>query len=564
MVQGPKEILTESVVLDLTPGHDSQANPAERAIRTLEEQVKVLRLDFEKRTEAELLANSCLWPGLIRHAGWVDARFRVKTNGATPNQDAYDSTYSSELLPFGELVLFRTPLPHSRRTSQNRTRYRGDSGWDKGFWCGRLDEDNAHIVVTENGREIARTVRRLPLSRRVDASLLKLVKGLAWDGQGLVRRGGPLKLKLPEPSMAETGETLRTSGSSLSGTRSSPIRPGPTDVKADPETEWTPVARRRRFRSKTPDPAVVEATKKLRSTRPTSDTGNCTKMDLTDEETRKRALVETTGDDDEPAEKYRRDEDCVAKALMDELTGNWLTDENGILDEDAAGDTWTDCLGAGGEHGRQAAAEATEKALDSLLAHGGIQDSDDAMGQTLEDEGRRVEDEGQILWTRVQMGRAQRRLVFSWSDACLETFEADAVDAYFQAPEHEEVVVEPAPEYLERLAKAGRDTDIVWRWRRQLPGRRAAGQSWVEHVAGILVNKLGFERCTTAPQFHWSAVRLIALELHMDDIHGAATPSGREQVIRDLSREIEFKGGDRSERVKAIRTSQTTAITTDW
>ena len=70
----------------------------------------------------------------------------------------------------------------------------------------------------------------------------------------------------------------------------------------------------------------------------------------------------------------------------------------------------------------------------------------------------------------------------------LETFEADAVDAYYQAPQHEEVVVEPAPEYLERLAKAGRDTDIVWRLRRQVPGRRAAGQSWVEHVAGILVS----------------------------------------------------------------------------
>ena len=36
----------------------------------------------------------------------------------------------------------------------------------------------------------------------------------------------------------------------------------------------------------------------------------------------------------------------------------------------------------------------------------------------------------------------------------LETFEADAVDAYYQAPEHEEVVVERALEYLERLAKA--------------------------------------------------------------------------------------------------------------
>ena len=30
----------------------------------------------------------------------------------------------------------------------------------------------------------------------------------------------------------------------------------------------------------------------------------------------------------------------------------------------------------------------------------------------------------------------------------------------------------------------------VWRVRRQLPGRRAAGQSWVEHLADVLVNKL--------------------------------------------------------------------------
>ena len=116
-----KELLSESVVLERTPRHDSQANPAERAFPTLEEQVKVMRLEFEKRTGTELLANTCLWPWLVRHASWVDARFRLKTNGATPHQDAYDSTYTSEHLPFGELVLFRIPLPHTRRTHQNRT-----------------------------------------------------------------------------------------------------------------------------------------------------------------------------------------------------------------------------------------------------------------------------------------------------------------------------------------------------------------------------------------------------------------------------------------------------------
>ena len=50
----------------------------------------------------------------------------------------------------------------------------------------------------------------------------------------------------------------------------------------------------------------------------------------------------TEDDDDEPAEKHWRTEDFVVKASMDEMTGTRITDESGILDEDAAGDTWTD------------------------------------------------------------------------------------------------------------------------------------------------------------------------------------------------------------------------------
>ena len=39
-----------------------------------------------------------------------------------------------------------------------------------------------------------------------------------------------------------------------------------------------------------------------------------------------------------------------------------------------------------------------------------------------------------------------------------------------------------------------------------------------------------------------SSERMVALELHMDDIHGAATPSGRENFVKDLAFEINFKG----------------------
>ena len=41
----------------------------------------------------------------------------------------------------------------------------------------------------------------------------------------------------------------------------------------------------------------------------------------------------------------------------------------------------------------------------------------------------------------------------------------------------------------------------------------------------------------------------------MDDVHGAATPSGRGQFIKDLSRELEFKGGDGCELGNHMNTS---------
>ena len=64
-----------------------------------------------------------------------------------------------------------------------------------------------------------------------------------------------------------------------------------------------------------------------------------------------------------------------------------------------------------------------------------------------------------------------------------------------------ELVVEPPKEYLSRLRAAGMCTNIWWKLQKQLPGRRQAGQRWVDHFKSALVDKLGFTRCVSAPQF---------------------------------------------------------------
>ena len=54
---------------------------------------------------------------------------------------------------------------------------------------------------TQSGRQMARTVRTLPRDQSTDFSLLKLVQGMSWDGEGLGRRGRPPKVTLDAPWM---------------------------------------------------------------------------------------------------------------------------------------------------------------------------------------------------------------------------------------------------------------------------------------------------------------------------------------------------------------------------
>ena len=85
----------------------------------------------------------------------------------------------------------------------------------------------------------ARTIRRRPPNQRTDVSVLKLVKGLPWDRQGLVRRGRPPKVTLDAPTMAEAGEALRAGGSLSAGTRAPSIPPEPSTAKDGESDSWT-------------------------------------------------------------------------------------------------------------------------------------------------------------------------------------------------------------------------------------------------------------------------------------------------------------------------------------
>ena len=218
-------------------------------------------------------------------------------------------------------------------------------------------------------------------------------------------------------------------------------------------------------------------------------------------------------DEDELAAKKRRDDELVANASMDELAGSWLREERGDDGEVTAADTRSvACLGAGGTSNAHAEAEATEKAQFALVRSGRGHEacrrerllvSHDTLGGSLADERewtmkvRLVAQEYKWVGHRENFfspgatHSTEKGIALLALKLGLDTFEADAVDAYFPALEHEEVIVEPAPEYLTRLEAAGKNTDIVWRLRRQLPGRRPAGRCGVGAQTGYFPLRSG-------------------------------------------------------------------------
>ena len=103
----------------------------------------------------------------------------VKANGRTPYRDAFDSDYNGELVPFGETVLYRIPLPAHRKT-HGRKWHRADAILRKGLFVGRTEESNEAIILKDHGAQTCRTLRRLPPNKRALKSVLETAKGLPW------------------------------------------------------------------------------------------------------------------------------------------------------------------------------------------------------------------------------------------------------------------------------------------------------------------------------------------------------------------------------------------------
>ena len=150
---------------------DSNSNGrVERSIQDLKGLIRTLRSATEEKTGEKIHLEDPIVPWMVRHAGHLITRFRVRENGRTSFQMMKGRRSNSKLVPFGETVLFKIPKTE-KKTGDSEDR------WEQCIWVGFIIRSGEHLVATKMGVfKVSTVMRRLP-DKRWSADLIKAIKG---------------------------------------------------------------------------------------------------------------------------------------------------------------------------------------------------------------------------------------------------------------------------------------------------------------------------------------------------------------------------------------------------
>ncbi len=150
---------------------DSNSNGrVERGVQDLEGMVRTLRAALEESVGERVHLNDPIVPWMVRHAGHLITRCRIRENGRTAFQLMKGRRSSAKLVPFGEVVLFKIP-----KTKKEVGSF--EDRWEQGIWVGFVIRSGEHLVAKRMGVFKVSTVMRRVVSKRWSASLLKSMKG---------------------------------------------------------------------------------------------------------------------------------------------------------------------------------------------------------------------------------------------------------------------------------------------------------------------------------------------------------------------------------------------------
>eukprot|EP00435_Cladocopium_sp_Y103_P027470 s353_g6.t1 len=509
--------------------------------KLLREDVLTMRYAVEAEYGITLHTSHNLWPWLVRWCSFLRSRFAVKANQRTAYQDAFDTSYTSQILPFAETVLFKVPISKARRAHNRAVITKGDTTWRQGIFLGRSVTSNEYLLGTEEGAIPARTLRRLAdPSRRHNKDLLEKMIGVPWD-QGTTIGRPKRKLEalepavvprlIPEESAAEAAETRRAAVpdepsevGQVEPASSAGSAPQPAPVEIEDENIFDSIPEDAesvpmdvRLSARRAWSGEVEASPDKRARVGGVHVGALYSPveDVVVYEDEVEDL-HTQGDDDEerkpltPAELeagkreeflkmelYKTYEVVEFKPGMKMLDAVWVNKRKPdgtvrcryCVREFKRGDPRTDVFAV-------ASSTSTSRVVDVVGVKNG----------------------------------------YSY-------LTGDAENAFWQVPIEEEAYMYPPREWFEEKVHRGDYSlhdQLAWKLLKEWYGRRKAGQSFVEWAAGHLKD-IDFQRNIAAPWLFFNSSLGVLVEVHMDDFFATGPTKGLEKFDVEIRKRIKMK-----------------------
>ena len=154
---------------------DSNSNgKVERTVQDVKGLIRTHRAALEENIGEKINLTDPIVPWMIRHAGHLITRVRVRENGKTSFQVMKGRRSTAKLVPFGECVLLKIPKTnHKVGDFEDR--------WEAGIWVGFMMRSGEHLVATAKGVFKVSTVMRRPPGRRWSAEMIRKIIGSPKD-----------------------------------------------------------------------------------------------------------------------------------------------------------------------------------------------------------------------------------------------------------------------------------------------------------------------------------------------------------------------------------------------
>ena len=159
---------------------DSQGNGfIERAVRTVEEMVRTLKLDLETRISQKLNITHKVILWLVEHAVDLVNKLQVGQDGKTSFERLKGKRFNGDLVRFANPVMMRVAGKVQGGVMAER--------WFEGLYMGMRFHTNEAVVMRLLDGVMVRTRSIQSQERQVSKDMLDKLVGVPWDPTGVVR-----------------------------------------------------------------------------------------------------------------------------------------------------------------------------------------------------------------------------------------------------------------------------------------------------------------------------------------------------------------------------------------